>query len=178
VVGLIVHGHAHGEGVEKLVSVVGSPDTRTSSGQPSSQEPDMTIKSLNPYLTFNGDAEQAIKFYEQALGARVVQIIRFDQVPGMNPAEEHKQRVMHCQLDIAGATLMVSDTMPRDPAPGVSSIHVVLHLSDEADQQTKFDALAAGGRVSFALHDTFWGAKFGMLVDKFGVPWMLNCERR
>jgi PhnB protein len=77
---------------------------------------------------------------------------------------------------IGEAVFMVSDTMPNEPPSRQSNIHVVLHLSDEPDLQAKFAALAQGGKVSFPVHDTFWGAKFGMLVDKFGVPWMLNCQ--
>jgi PhnB protein len=136
----------------------------------------MTIKALNPYLIFNGEAQGAIAFYQEALGARVDQLMRFSEVPGMQAAEEHKQRVMHCQLSIGEAVFMVSDAMPSDPAPRQSNVHVVLHLSDEADLQAKFAALGQEGKVSFPVHDTFWGAKFGMLVDKFGVPWMLNCQ--
>jgi PhnB protein len=136
----------------------------------------MTIKALNPYLIFNGEAQQAINFYQEALGARVEQLIRFSEVPGMQVAEEHKQRVMHCQLSIGEAVFMVSDSMPNEPAARQSNIHVVLHLSDEPDLHAKFTALSRGGKVSFPVHDSFWGAKFGMLVDGFGVPWMLNCQ--
>ena len=94
----------------------------------------------------------------------------------MQTEDEHKQRVMHCQLSIGASVFMVSDTMPSAPATRHGNFHVVLHVSDETDLHARFAALAAGGKVSFPVHDTFWGAKFGMLVDKLGVPWMLICQ--
>lgn len=136
----------------------------------------MTVKSLNPYLSFNGNAEHALKFYEQALDAHCDQIMRFDQAPGMTASEENKNRIMHCQLTIGAGVLMLSDAMPGAPAPHERETNVVLHFSDEADLNARFSALSEGGKVSFPVHDTFWGAKFGMLVDKFGVPWMLIYE--
>jgi PhnB protein len=138
----------------------------------------MSITSLNPYLNFNGNAEQALKFYERVLDARSEQIMRFDQAPGMALSEKDKRRIMHCQLRIGAAVLMLSDTMPGQPAPRETTMHVVLHFSDVADLNARFDALAEGGTVSYPVHDAFFGAKFGMLVDQFGVPWMLICEQR
>jgi PhnB protein len=137
----------------------------------------MTIKSLNPYLIFNGNAPQVVAFYERALGARVEHIMHFDQAPGMSASPENKQRIMHCQLSIDGAVLMLADSMPSAPAPAVSNVHVVLHFSDETDLNARFSALSEGGQVSFPVHDAFWGAKFGMLVDQFGVDWMLIYEQ-
>jgi len=137
----------------------------------------MTIKSLNPYINFNGNAAQAIKFYEQALGAVSERVMHFDQAPGMEPSPENKQRILHCQLTIGSAVLMVSDSMPNQQGPTDSNMHVVLHFSDEADLNARFAALSEGGKVSFPVHDAFWGAKFGMLVDKFGVPWMVIYEK-
>ena len=136
----------------------------------------MTIRSLNPYLIFNGNAPQVIAFYEHALGARVDRIMHFDQAPGMSPSEENKRRIMHCQLTIGSAVLMLADAMPGAASPSESNVHVVLHFSDEADLNARFAALSAGGRVSYPVHDAFWGAKFGMLVDPFGVEWMLIHE--
>lgn len=138
----------------------------------------MSITGINPYLNFNGNAAQAIEFYQHALGARVEHIMRFDEAPGMPVNEETKRRIMHCQLRIGAAVLMVSDTMPGAPEQRETSTHVVLHFSEVDELNARFAALSEGGKVSYPVHDAFFGAKFGMLVDPFGVPWMVICERR
>jgi PhnB protein len=136
----------------------------------------MSIKTLNPYINLDGTAEKAIKLYESALGARTETIMRFGDVAEMKTAPEHKNRVMHGMLHIGGGVLMISDTMPGQPRPSGANVQVALHFDDPADMAKKFEALSAGGEVRFPLHDTFWGSKFGMLTDAFGVEWMFNCE--
>jgi PhnB protein len=138
----------------------------------------MAIKSITPYLMFDGTAEKAIKLYESALGATTKGLMRFGDTPG----DEHcktqadKDRVMHAMLHIDGATIMVSDGMPGTPGPTDSNVHITLDFDDLAEMTRKFDALAEGGKVTLALHDTFWGAKFGMITDAFGIRWMFNHE--
>lgn len=136
----------------------------------------MSIKSLNPYLHFDGTAEKAIKLYESVLGARTEGLMRFGEMPGNHPAPENKDRIMHSTLHIGPAVLMVSDTMSGAPAAKDGNVHVVLHYDDVAEMTRAFDALAAGGKVDMPLADTFWGARFGMLTDAFGIEWMFNCE--
>jgi PhnB protein len=139
----------------------------------------MAIRQLNPYLTFNGTAEQAIKLYESALGARSENVMRFgDGAGGMPVAPADKNRVMHAVLKLGGGTLMLSDSMSAQPAPTESNVTVTLDFDDVADMTHKFDALAKGGQITMPLNDTFWGAKFGMLTDAYGVKWMFNCETR
>jgi len=138
----------------------------------------MSIKKLNPYLNFDGTAEKALKLYESALGAKVHTISRFGDVPGMDVKPEHKGRVMHAEVQIGEGTLMLSDAMLSMPAAAASNAHVCLAFDDAADMATKFDALAVGATVSYPIHDTFWGAKFGMLTDAFGIQWMFNCETK
>lgn len=135
----------------------------------------MSIKQLNPYLNFNGTAEQAIKLYERALGAKTEGLQRFGDIPGAKVNPEHKNRVMHARLDIGGGMLMVSDTQPGMPFTPEGNVHVCLDFDDPADLTKKFEALAAGGKVTMPVQDTFWGAKFGMLTDAYGVQWMFNC---
>ncbi|KYF79249.1 hypothetical protein BE11_47795 [Sorangium cellulosum] len=139
----------------------------------------MSIKSLNPYLIFNGTADKAIKLYESALGATSDgPPMRFGDIPGDNPAPEHKDRIMHATLRIGGGTIMISDTMPGMPAPNEEGhTEVCLHFTDVAEMARVFDALAAGGKVTMPLQDTFWGAKYGTLTDAFGIRWMFNCQR-
>ncbi|HSQ03352.1 MAG TPA: VOC family protein [Burkholderiales bacterium] len=136
----------------------------------------MAITKLNPYLNFNGTAEKAIKLYESALGATTEGPMRWGDVPGTTVASEHKNRVMHALLHLDGGEIMISDAAPNAPVAQDSNLHVCLHFDDLADMTKKFEALAVGGKVTMPLQDTFWGAKFGMLTDAFGVRWMFNCE--
>ena len=136
----------------------------------------MPIKKLNPYLIFNGTAEKAVKLYESALGAKTEGLMRFGDAPGMNVAPEHRNRVMHALLRIGEGDIMLSDSQPGTPVATESNVHVTLHFDDVADMTKKFEALATDGKVTSPLQDTFWGARFGMLTDAFGVRWMFNCE--
>ncbi len=137
----------------------------------------MSIKALNPYLNFNGNGLEAIALYERALGAQVEGgVMKWGDLPGMDSAPADKNRVMHAMLRIGEGVVMISDTRPQDPASAGNNVHVCLQFTDVADMTKKFEALAVGGKVTMPLADTFWGARFGMLVDAFGVGWMFNCE--
>ncbi len=139
----------------------------------------MAITQLNPYLMFDGTAEQAIQLYERALGARVEgAVMRFGEAPGVECAPADRNRVMHAMLQVGGGVVFVSDTMPGQPSARGGNVEVCLQLDDPADLDRKFAALAAGGKVTMAPHDAFWGARFGTLTDAFGVQWMFNCPKK
>jgi PhnB protein len=135
----------------------------------------MSSIKVNPYLMFNGAAEQAIRLYERALGARTETIMRFTDAPGMNPSDENKNRVMHAALHIGESQIFISDGMPSDVVGTDGNVEVCLNFDDVAKMTACFDALAAGGTIRSPLQDTFWGAKFGLLTDAYGVRWMFNC---
>jgi len=137
----------------------------------------MAIKQLNPYLNFGGNAAQAIAFYEKALGAKTETSQTFGDVPGMPAAAENKDRIMHALLKLGAGTIMISDGPPGLPSPTDSNVHVTLDFEDAGEMQQRFDALSAGGTVTMPLQDTFWGARFGMLKDKFNISWMFNCQK-
>ncbi len=129
---------------------------------------------LNPYLSFRGDAREAMEFYQSVLGGDLT-VNTFAAYGGMGlPAAEH-DKVMHAQLETAdGLTLMASDTpstMPYAPAAGVS---VSIDGTDEALLQRFWDGLAAGGTVTMPFETPPWGGRFGMLTDRFGIAWMLS----
>jgi PhnB protein len=136
----------------------------------------MPIKSLNPYLGLNGNAEEAIRHYEKTLGARIETMMRWGDVPEMGVAPEHKSRIMHALLHLDDGVIMIADTPPHTPSPPESNVQVCLHFDDVADMARKFEALSTGGKVTMQLQDTFWGARFGMLTDAYGIRWMFNCE--
>jgi PhnB protein len=137
----------------------------------------MSIRQLNPYLHFNGDADQAIRLYERALGARTEQLSRWSEAPGsMQVNPQDKNRVMHATLSIGEATVMLADAPSDHPAPRQSNVQLSLAFSDVAELEQRFAALAAGGQVELPPQDMFWGARFGMLTDAHGIRWMLSCE--
>jgi PhnB protein len=139
----------------------------------------MAIKQLNPYLNFNGTAEQAIRVYERALGARVENLMRYGDVEACAAKPEDRSLVLHARLHLGGNVIMVSDCPSDRPTATESNVHVALDFDRAEDLELRFEALiAAGGAVTLPVHETFWGAKFGMLTDPFGIRWMFNCEIR
>jgi PhnB protein len=138
----------------------------------------MAIKKLNPYLNFDGTAEKAIALYESALGAKTDRIMRWGDVAEMKVEPQHKNRVMHASLFIGEGVIMVSDCQPGQAFTTGDSVHVSVDFDDPADMTKRFNALAAGGKVLMPVQDMFWGAKFGMLKDAYGISWMFNCDNK
>ena len=104
-------------------------------------------------------------------------VMRFGDVKEMPVAPEHKDRVMHATLAVGGGKLMISDSQPGSAVTAGDATQVALHFSGDLDDMgRKFTALAEGGQVVMPLTDTFWGARFGMVVDRFGIRWMFNGE--
>jgi PhnB protein len=102
-----------------------------------------------------------------------------DRPPGEggNVSPDAKNRIMHAVLHVGGGDIMVADTPPDQPAQVGNRSHVSLAFDDVSDMQKKFEALSNGGKVTMPIQDAFWGAKFGMLKDQFGVQWMFNCQQ-
>ena len=132
---------------------------------------------MNPYLSFNGQCEAAFKFYEQILGGKIVSKMTWGELPTPEqvPVESHKL-IMHAALAIGDDVLMGADS-PSDHFEQPKGIHVALHFKDSAEGERIFRALAENGTVQMPFQKTFWAAGFGMCVDRFGIPWMVNCEQ-
>jgi PhnB protein len=132
----------------------------------------------NPYISFNGQCEEALAFYAKCLGGTVGDINRYGGSPmdGQFPPE-WAEKVMHARLSINGVVaIMGSDAMPgRYEAP--KGITMSVSALDAEESERVFHALAEGGSVTMPIQPTFWSARFGMLVDRFGVAWMVNCEQ-
>ena len=132
---------------------------------------------LNPYLVFNGQCESAFKFYEKCLGGKIEAMFTH----GETPAAEHvpsgwQSKIMHARLAFGDNVLMGSDALPdRYQAP--KGFSVSLQIKEPADAERVFHSLAENGTVQMAIQKTFWSVRFGMLVDQFGIPWMINCEQ-
>jgi PhnB protein len=132
---------------------------------------------LNTYLVFNGRCEEAFRFYERTLNGRIESMLSH----AGTPAEQHvpsewKNKIMHASMTVNNAVLMGSDAPPDryQPPKGFS---VSLQIKDPAEAERLFQALAEKGRVSMPLQETFWAVRFGMVVDQFGIPWMINCGK-
>src|SRR5215468_2792008 len=136
------------------------------------KENNMSIRQVSPYINFEGNSEQAIRHYERTLGAKVERLVRYGEVPDNKFAPELQNRVMHCELRIGDGVVMLSDAM-GGMGP-TAAAQIALDFSDAAELTARFDALAKDGKTLFPVHDTWYGGKFGMLTDVFGVRWMLN----
>jgi PhnB protein len=131
---------------------------------------------LEPYLFFNGQAEEALAFYERALGATVESRMRYAECPDPVPPEHMPpggpQKLLHARLRLGEAALMMSDGVPREGG-GFGGFSLTLQYSAEADARRAFNALADGGQVLMPMGPTFFSPCYGMLVDRFGVQWMV-----
>lgn len=130
---------------------------------------------LNPYLNFNGQCKAALKFYEQVLGGKVT----FKQTWGDSPMAKHVpeetfNHILHSTLQVGGSTLMCADS-PPDRYVQPQGIQITLNFKDPGEGESIFNALSEGGRIDMPFQATFWSSGFGMCVDKFGIPWMVNC---
>lgn len=134
-----------------------------------------------PYLTFGGKTEEAFNFYKSVFGGEFTSVQRFGDTPhGANMPEGERNLVMHISLDIEkGVTLMGCDhleSMGMGPLVPGNNFSLSRHAKSEADAKRVFDALAVGGTVLMPIDKVFWGAYFGMLIDKFGIKWMVNYQ--
>lgn len=136
----------------------------------------MAINAVTPYLTLGGKAEDAIELYKQALGAELKAFSRFGDVDKSCP-EALKNRVMHAELKVGSARVMLSDGSPESrPSPG-GTVNVALAFDDPAHARSSFEALSSGGTVVQPLMDAPWGSLFGALRDRYGVDWMFDSKK-
>ena len=134
---------------------------------------------INAYLIFNGNCEEAFTFYARCLRAELVVLQRFGETPGCEgmPASQ-RDKVMHVRLQAGNQVLMASDNHPDHPYDGVKGCSIALSV-DQADEADRiFNELSQGGVVVMPMQETFWAERFGMLTDRFGVPWMVNGAMR
>jgi PhnB protein len=132
---------------------------------------------LNAYLMFKGNCEEAFKFYEKALGGKIEAMLPYAGTPAeKHTAPEFLQKIMHARLVVGDAVLMGSDA-PGEKFAEAKGFSVALQNDDPAEAERLFAALSQGANVTMPIQATFWAAKFGMLVDRFGIPWMVNCQQ-
>jgi len=132
---------------------------------------------INVYLNFNGNCEEAMNFYKDCLGGELT-LNRFEGSPVEDQCPpDMKNKIMHSNLINNDIILMASDALCSGELQEGNSISLSLNCSSEEEIRTFFDKLSVGGQVKEELKDQFWGATFGMLIDKYGVNWLLNYEK-
>lgn len=132
---------------------------------------------LNPYLNFPGTCEEAMNTYAKVLGGEIVAMLAYGDMPGDHPVpEDMRKKIAHARLIVGDQVLMASDSGPDrfKPMQGVS---VTLNIPEPGEADRVFDALVDGGNAIMPMEETFWAHKFGVLVDRFGIQWMVNCEK-
>lgn len=132
------------------------------------------MPNVNPYIAFKGNCGEAIEFYKAALDASVV----FSQTYGDSPMAHMgaASNIMHCTIKIGDSTIMMCDDPNPDVVAASSNISLAIGLNDTALAKRMFENLADGGVVGMPLQKTFWAEAFGMVTDKFGIKWMVNCD--
>jgi PhnB protein len=132
---------------------------------------------LNPYLFFNGRCQEAFEFYAKCLRGKIVAMMPYGESPGAGQVSaEWQRKIIHARLEVGDQVLMASDAPPDhySPAQGFST-SVTVDAAAEAERI--FGTLAENGKVVMPIQETFWAIRFGMLVDRFGQPWMVSCNR-
>ena len=134
--------------------------------------------NLEPYLFFGGRCEEALNFYKDVFNGEIEGLSRYKDMPedagGPPVTPETEQRVMHANFKSPGVSFMASDASPGKTY-GEGPISLSLSTTDLAEAERVFNRLAEGGNVEMPMADMFWGAKFGMLTDRFGIDWMVSC---
>ena len=134
------------------------------------------MEAIIPYLNFNGNAAEALAFYSKALDGKILFQQTFGESP-MPSTPETKDMIMHATFQADKLTIMVSDCPPEHAVTNGSSISLSLNFTDIPSIEKTFAALSEGATITMELQDTFWGARFGMLTDKFGMNWMFNHDK-
>lgn len=128
-----------------------------------------------PYLNFEGQAEEALNFYKNIFDGAITMMSRYSDAP-MPVDEDWKNKVMHARLKFGNSIIYISDGPKNYKSSKDGNIQLSVDVSDENKIEEVFNKMAEGGQVTMPLANQFWGAKFGMLKDKFGIGWMFNCE--
>jgi PhnB protein len=133
------------------------------------------MKGFNPYFFFSGNCRDALNFYKDCFGGEITGLQTYGDTQ-MPSSPEQKNQVIHATFKSGSIYFMASDSMPGQPNNAGNNITLNIDFENTSEQAKVFEKLSAGGRVQMPLQDTFWGARYGMLTDKFGINWMMNCE--
>lgn len=130
---------------------------------------------LNPILSFNGQCKEAFEFYQQCLAGNIQTMMTWGESPMADQvSSEMRDKIIHATLTVGDSALMGSDS-PPDRYEEPRGFSVAIQINEPADAERIFRTLSENGTVTMPLEQTFWAARFGMVVDRFGIPWMVNC---
>lgn len=135
--------------------------------------------SINPYLNFSGNCEEAFEFYKSVFGGEFLSVMRFKDVPDeMAFPEREAEKIMHMSLPIGAGTILMGSDRPAEMGPTTTgnNYYISIDTQSEAEATKLFNGLSAGGQVEMPLEEAFWGSLFGMFTDKFGIQWMVSYE--
>ncbi|MFL5730987.1 MAG: VOC family protein [Cytophagaceae bacterium] len=163
---------------------VKKPAKKAASRKPAAQP--QAIKkttTISPYINFNGNCEDAFNFYKSVFGGEFAMVSRFNSAPSMpdQPSipESEGNKIMHISLPISQETILMgsdtSEAFGHVSTPG-NNFSISINTVSENEADRLFNGLSAGGEVTMPISKTFWGSYFGMLIDKFGIHWMVSCE--
>ena len=129
------------------------------------------------HLHFKGNCREAFNFYAETFGGRIVFAMTFGEAPGAEQAPpELKNQIIHARIDLGGQYLLGCDA-PGERYARPQGFNVMAAIEKPGDAERIFNALSAGGAVDMPIQETFWAHRFGMCTDRFGTPWMINCEK-
>jgi PhnB protein len=134
--------------------------------------------NTSTHLHFNGNCREAFDFYAQTFGGRIVFAMTYAEAPtsGNEVPADTRDKIIHARIDLGDQFLLGCDT-PAQHYHAPQGFNVMAAVEKPAEAERIFNALAAGGAVTMAFQETFWAHRFGMCTDRFGVPWMVNCEK-
>jgi len=138
------------------------------------------MATINPYLAFDGNCEEVFNFYKSVFGGDFAYVGRFKDMPGEHPCVEgDAEKIMHIALPISKETVLMGSDVTEEQGGAMKvgdNISISISVSSEEEAKSLFEGLSAGGTVKVPLNKMFWGALFGMFVDKYGINWMVNYE--
>jgi PhnB protein len=133
------------------------------------------MKELITYLNFDGRAREAMQFYQKSLGGDLM-MQSFAEAK-MDVPPESKDRIIHAKLTIGPLTLMASDAVQGQAGPQGENFHICVICESLEETEKLFNGIGQNGKVTLPLQDMFWGSRFGMLIDRFGINWMFNYDK-
>ena len=133
---------------------------------------------VQAYKTFDGRCEEALEFYKKSIGAEITSLMRWNESPDndMKGPPGYEEKILNASFRIEEIELMADDGMGNEALAEFKEMTMVIEVADDAEAKRVFMALGEGGNVTMPLAKTFWSSSFGMLTDKFGVPWMVGVE--
>lgn len=133
---------------------------------------------VTPHLPFPGNCEEALQFYEKALGAKTLRILTYAETPmASHVPPDWGKKIVHGRFQVGDTFVMVVDAGP-DHYQAPKGISLTLSIDEPQEAERVFNALAEGGSIGMPIQETFWAHRFGVVTDRFAIPWMVNCEKR